>query len=343
MHGFKGLNKALTIIIGIIFVLIITTTAVVGTVISRAEAFADKQKRDKAAPLEAELSVLERELYGLEERMIESLPNGSALTIAITHLGEELYDVVYPIFCGTGPYNTKEQDVRLTGVMCLSDTELPGEEGRITLLEYNEMISAGWSTAITVDNHAVEDMRSYFDGLIDKFIELEITFPHTVYFTEWIYDSSLDSVLNDYGITSVIHHGEEDRPLICEDYESDMWRPGAMGWNNIGKANPMFTQLVSNSGAAAFTITFDPVEPYAYFDVEYDEAHRSLSRMLDKFREYVYNGDLAVGSPTRGRDVYEAYIKSYKQAIPELDKRREELKAEISVLKAAICRIYNGE
>lgn len=313
---------------------------------SLAEAEADRQFREEvkrvAAPYELEKTGYTMELYNLERELQKLLPCGATMTMVVTSADEMLYTDVYPIFCGTSKYNAKSENVSLVGTVCLRKGDLPGDEGNITLGQYNELVEAGWGTALYIGHKDASDLEGYLSGMRAELAALDIPMPNTAYFISGAYSQDRDSALMSHGIRNVIHHEEGGYDLIGTDTESAMWRVGDIGWNTAGVANNTFTALLAGSGNLVFSLGFEEWDTTRRF-VGDDMGNQSFSRMLDKFRECVRADEMRVGTLADGRKTYEAHYDKYLELAPTLEPRRRELQAEVDRVNAILFRIYAGD
>ena len=302
----------------------------------------NEKVQEVAAPYKAEHIKYTTEMKNLDRELYAMLPCGATMTIVVTSTNEMLYTDVYPIFNGTSKYNVKNETLKLTGTICLSDTDLPGGEGNVTLEQFNEMIEAGWTTALYFDYAAAGNVEAYLLKMSGLLSSLGIEMPDSAYFLAGAYNTDYDGMLISRGIKNVIHHEERGLDLIGTDLDSTMWRVGDIGWNNTTLANPTFTALMSTAGGLSFSVGFNDWDRTRYFSGD-DVGSAAFARMLDKFRECVRDESMFVDSLKEGKVSYMVHNTEYLRLSPMLDERRQELQVKIDELNAILFKIYSGD
>ena len=335
-------NKIICIALVIAFVVMLGGFGVYSVVSAEKDRLFQEEVKRYAGPYEVEKAKFTVELYNLERELNRLLPCGATMTMVIKSPRKMLYEKVYPIFAGTSKYNSKNENIILTGTICLSPTDLPGMEGNITMDEFSEMIEAGWSTALYVSHKGASDIANYLSMAKAELSQVGIDMPNTAYFISGAYSADHDGSLMSHGIRNVIHHEESGYNLIGTDLESGMWRVGDIGWNTTGVANSAFTALLAGSGNLVFSIGFSENDKSSQFFGD-EMGNAAFSRMLDKFRDCVRSDDMRVASLAEGRLTYKAHMDKYFELAPTLEPRRKELKAEVDRLNAILFRIYSGD
>ncbi len=335
-------NKIICIMLLVAFGVMLSGFGAYNLYTTEQERLFNEKVEAAAAPYKLEQVRYTTEMYNLERELYSMLPCGATMTMVVTALDEMLYTTVYPIFKGTSRYNSKNESLALVGTVCLSDTELPGGEGNITLEQFEELMDEGWTAAIHIDHKDASDLPGYLDKLAGELSALGISMPNTAYFISGAYNTDLDAALFNHGIRNVIHHEERGLDLIGTDLESAMWRAGDIGWNSPGVANASFTALISSAGSLVFSLGFEEWDSTRRF-VGDDMGNASFSRMLDKFRECVRSESMLVGSLSDGKEAYREHNAEYLRLSPTLEPRRRELQAKIDDVNAILFRIYSGD
>ncbi len=359
----KGKQKLIVILALAVFVI---SLVVMGTVsgIESAKGTEEAARLNAiAAPYEKEKIALQHNLNNAERNFIDTLSCGSALTLAHINLYPEVYSVFYPT------YNSYQMDIGdgtskaiFTGTLCLSPTELPGIPGRITREQFDELIAAGWSTAITVTDNDIKDLGAYFDTMKSALGEMDIPFPKVAYFTDEVYDPSFDATLKENGFISAILTSEHpDYYIIGQDLKSDIWRVGMMGWSSVVNSTSVHTSskvalqtLVKERGGLVFGFEI------AYGDgldrdksTEYFPAYSnpntgytsldSLKAMLSLMEIYIKADSLAITSVEDGQALYAEHMRQRELHADELSQYVARLEAELADVKALLKKIYAGE
>lgn len=359
----KGKYKLIVILTLAVFVISIVAMGTASVIESAKAADEAARLNAIAAPYEKEKIALQRNLNNAERNFIETLSCGSALTLAHINLYPEVYTIFYPT------YNLYKMDVGdgatktlFTGTLCLSPTELPGLSGRITRAQFDELIAAGWSTAITVTDTDIEDLGAYFDTMKATLEGMEIPFPTVAYFTDEVYDASFDKTLKECGFTSAVLTGEHpDYYIIGQDLESDIWRVGMMGWSSVVNSSSVHTSsvvalntLVKVRGGLVFGFEVaygdgldrDKATEYypAYSNSETGKTSLdSLKAMLAMMETYIKADKLAVTSVSDGLALYTEHMRQREFHADELSQYVARLEAELADVKALLKKIYAGE
>ncbi len=270
---------------------------------------------EQMRPLLVKQQKLERELEELEENYIsERSPKGTTQVI-FTELDPRVYTEIYPIMA----------KYEMTGILSLSLTEYPGAEGCMSVLQFKELINAGWTTSITWDTET--KLSAWWMILTAKVQELGIEMSTTAYFKAGAYSSDIDATLKEKGITAVYHHGEE-HSLIQTSYEEELWHLGAVG---LMGEKPRFRmeEAIEIKGNVAFLVGFERD------DEMYNE--NSFVSMLNFFDTYRAADELLVGSV---QDMAKHYQMRNQEEVDDIGanytKKKTELETELAAVKQQI-------
>lgn len=335
-------HKFVCILLIIVLVAMFLAFAAARSFIKETDRLHNEKIQALAAPYKLEQVKYSTELQNLERELFEMLPCGSTMTLVVTSPKEMLYTTMYPIFKGTSDYNVKNEDISLRGTVCLSDTNLPGGEGNITLEQLKEMMADGWTTALYVDHVNASNLAQYLVKMAAELYALGLSMPDTAYFISGAYNIGFDGLLLSHGIRNVVHHEEGGLETIGTDLESAMWRAGDVGWNDVSSANSTFTALISTAGSLSFSVSFDEWDKSRRF-VGDDMGNGAFSRMLDKFRECIRSNSMYVGPLSEGKEAYKVHNDEYLRLSPQLEPRRQALQAKIDEINAILFRIYSGD
>ena len=299
------------------------------------------EERDSVIePLEMKRAMLRRELSALENDLALSLPNGSTVTTVCTDLDVRLYDILFPIYEGVAD-DQNPGTLKIVGTMCLSEKEMPGIDGNISLNQYNEMIDAGWSTVLFVSKENAKNLTAYVNSMKERLDALSMSMPNALYFELNAYSMNLDDEILSLGFKSVMHHKEHGLPLFGTDTAPELWRVGCINWNS-GDTVTIFGQLVSTSGHLVITYSFDRTIKEDHFPPEIYGAYYSFNKMLSMFRVNSENGNLEVGNVEAGRENYAEYEKVHIEMLIIQEARRLMLEEQIAQLDDMIFDIYRN-
>ena len=335
-------NKVVAIICAVVFVIGVGSLLAY-TLHSQAKDEEMLEEIKKASmELELQKNQYTRELNNLESEMLASLPCGSTLTLVTLSVDDDLYTLLYPLMNATHELCDPETEVALVGTMCLTPTKLPGDEGCITMEQYEELLAAGWSTAIYVSSGYAKTLDGYLSGLEATFEGRGIEMPKVAYFAKQSYSPNYDGILVAHGIEGIFHHEENGYDLICQDSDSAIWRVGSIDWNTKNVAPNMLTSILNIPGNTSFTFSFTETEPNSYFTGD-PMANAAADRMFDKMRESVVIDDLVVDSALAGKEAFVTYTNEYNTAAPLLEPQKAELRRLIEEINVKLMDIYAGK
>lgn len=279
----------------------------------------DKQAR----PLRVQINDLEKEMKNLEDEYSQKMKGIATEQILFTELDEELYTEVYPMM----------EDI--PGVLALSQSEIFGQNGKITRTQFNQLLHAGWSYCLSWDGDG--ELSTWLADMAEQLRTSGLEMPATVYFSDGSYSSDAKEILIQYGVTTVVHHGEESQALMITDDDTDdgdvdIWYPGAVAWNYSGVTTDIDT-LVEQGGNLVFTVSFRQ-ERDMWKEI-------SFQNMLDYISDYIQSEKLIVTDfpSARARHTGENAQESGLSA--ELEQKKAELQEEIDALQRQIDELYD--
>jgi hypothetical protein len=117
----------------------------------------------------------------------------------------------------------------MKGVLVLSEDNVPGMPGKITIRQFEEMLRDGWSYCILWDG--VSTVWELFQKVQWKMPENALEVPDTVYLKKGTYTTEMDQNLISQGIRAVIHHGETGLPIDIIGVDKSLWHIGAVEWS----------------------------------------------------------------------------------------------------------------
>ena len=305
-----------------------------------------KQQRRKeyesvVSSLEKKRADILAEYLSVSDREHATLGTYSALSMVFKGVDKALYDKVYPVFRDSDGANGV-----LDGIICLSPTEIPGDEGKITLPQFREMLADGWVAAILYDGS--EELSGYLDMMKYTFEFLGIPAYDTVLFLDGTYDSSFDPLLMEYGVEYAVHSGGNVYPIVESRAESEtVLIPGYIGWNNVNDkgARYIYEYLLTRGGVASFIVGFPGNVSDGYRvdgSVDVTDAHiEGFKRLVLENLLPMYNsGRIIVGDFDSAFWMRRAYLEALAEAEPRIEAKKAELLAEMEKVEKEIISAY---
>lgn len=333
----KTLYILLTAIVALALLTVILFSAI-------SEYRADKRQsefEEVVSALQKERSELLLEYSNVEREEYSKLGYSAALSLIFKGANKALYDEIFPIFtdenggCGV-----------LTGIVCLSPSEMPGEEGMMSEAQLAEMIRAGWTAAVLWDGKG--DLADYLEQMKYAFEALGLSPFDTVLFWGDSYNTGLDTVLAEAGVKYAVHSRSGVYPLVEQRTENgSVMLPGYVGWNNgAGKgAKYIYEYVIVRGGVSSFVIKFPDVGNDSYkTDITIDytsERKDGFTRLLHDNLLSDYNkGRLLVGSFEDAFAMREDYLKAKEDAQPRIEAIKADLQARIDEIEKEILNTY---
>lgn len=260
-----------------------------------------EQINQQLSPIQSQLRDLESQLNTLKSQYQKAVDGTATVQIVCTAPITEAYEYVYPTM----------KEFGYTGIIALSSEEFPGLEGYMTVEQAQELYEAGWQFCQKYDGTS-------FDALQEQAQACEIVLKEAVYFEQGMYCAEAEQELTaaDY----VIHHGEEDRPVISAQKEEDKWYLGTIGWYTSNAAS-VLDEVVNQGGNLVFSVGMDSSQ-----EIYRDSQFRS---MLNKIFAY---SNLEVTN-LESVEEYQQYSLDAESEGEYLDQIKE-LEENISELKA---------
>lgn len=267
---------------------------------------------EKRRPLLVEKEKIEQSLVDLEkEYEAGRIPKGTTQVI-FTGLESEVYSICYPIM----------KDFGYTGTLAVSLTQFPGMEGCISVEQFKELLGAGWDVCVKWDSVTPE--KEWWPQLEKQLVQLGVQAVTVAYFTTGTYSKALDPVLQEKGISIVVHHGE-DAALIQTVDEEGLWHLGSVGLMGE-KPKLRLREAVAQKGNMAYLVGFE------LEDEMYDE--RSFRAMLSCFKQYEESSELLVLSPEETRQHYRERAAEYEQEkLAAYNQKRAEVEEKLKAVE----------
>ena len=274
---------------------------------------------EQRRPLTVKQEQLEQELETLEKEYEKSKAPNAVVQVLFTELDEQVYSLCYPIM----------QEYGYTGTLAVSAEQFPGEEGCMTVDQFQELIDAGWGICITWQTEAAANQ--WWANLQNKLTVLGVESGEVLYFPKGTYSADLDATIQNLGFTiAVISKADEETPLQLQ-YEEGVWHVGAVGLMS-SKPRLWLREAVAQDAELAYLVGFELEEEL------YNE--NSFRSMLNCFDEYEATEELIVTNIDEAREHYHSRISGVD---PEIESQYQEkkaaLEAELSEVKEQLKEI----
>lgn len=258
---------------------------------------------EQRRPLAVKQEQLKQELESLEKEYERSKSPNAVAQVLFTELNEQVYTQCYPIM----------KEYEYTGTLAVSETQLPGEEGCMTIEQFRELMDAGWDVCITWQTE--KNVKRWWSNLQNKLTVLGIEAGTVVYFPQGTYRTEMDAIMQELGFSiAVINKAEEETPLQLQ-YEEDVWHVGAVGLMS-SKPRTWLREAVAQDANIAYLVGFQLEEELYNGD--------SFRSMLSCFEEYKTTDELIITTFGEAREHYQGRITG---GAPEMESQYQEKKA----------------
>lgn len=303
----------------------------------------ENEFRDEVAPLESEQSDLELQKFALIDQYMAEAPCGANTSIIILNMSERVYTDIYPLI-------EHETRTHLSAILAISDKHMPGEEGKITQEQLDEMLAAGWSYAVywagteKVDEVDTVILDDYLAMMSDKLSTLGLTMPDTVIFNDDVYSNDYDTVLEKYGVKFAVHAGKSAYPLVDKEIDADgegkILHPGMVGWNENGYGRNFLVKIETETGVAAFAIDFDKEGKHGnYLNLEAGDYMAAFARMLDEIEESAATGSSTCLSFAEAYQNRIGYVNAWDNMVHFIGEQLDAIDARIEEIRLEIIEI----
>lgn len=218
----------------------------------------------------------------------------------------------------------------IPGVLGLYEGNFPGDAGRISREDFDQLMAAGWGLCLVYDGG--EDFAAWNEQIGPKLAAAGIARPTAVYFPEGAYRSDWEQALLDAGFTVAVHHGESFLPLIAGDAEEGLWRTGSHPWNYTG-IREQIREVVQKRGEHCFTVRFSEGRE------EFEAG--AFENMLVFIQPFLEAGELQVTGFPLARELHDPLRNGSAEAWAAWEQESAELEQRIRELDAQIQEIYS--
>lgn len=182
------------------------TTVSQATVQTQTEENSGEEETDQSEAVdqaETDATATQTELAAQLEQLYAQYP-ASNVALCFDQMDELIYEQLAPLLAEYG----------WTGTVVFRDGDLPGDYGKMTTVQCQELRNAGWEFAIGSDSEidmtaATDDVVQQLDDYLESYLErirvrVAVT-PTTFIFAEGEYQSAFDEVLEAHGISRILY------------------------------------------------------------------------------------------------------------------------------------------
>ena len=259
-----------------------------------------------------QMNLLQREYEG-------KLAETATVKRVFPDLDERLYLEVFPVMLQYG----------FKGVLALSEDQVPGQPGLITIRQFEEMVRDGWTYCLNWDGESV--LWDEFTAVQWKMPESTLNMPDTVYLKPETYIPDMDLMLQRQGVRILVHHGEQGLRIDIEGQENSLWHIGAVTWDD-SSARQILSGCVNMRTNLAFDINFSDYTLEGFQDLLYAITTYQKLKTLE-VTSFAKLKDLFVDDPENKRWVN----------LDELNKEMDDLQRQLDVLDLRITAISQGK
>ena len=266
----------------------------------------NEAKYAETAPLRAQ----KQQLAQVTREYQVKINGKGTLTFLCRDLTEEIYTVIYP----------QLEERGFIGMLAVSETAMPGEEGCMEIEQVRELLDAGWSLCLHWNGEV--ELEAWLADMQKRLEVQELEMPLQIYFERETYRTEYDDMLAEHGLEAVIHHQEDGLDALVTQTEEGIWHIGAWGWNQVNARDNM--EQAMETGASLVFV----------FGGKYYYNEDQFPKMLTILTGYEEEESLYV------TDISTAY--SYRGETEEArDALQKELEAETKQLQEEIDIIYD--
>lgn len=300
----------------------------------------------KLTELTLEKRDLMNQIYHINNGEREAIGHNSYMSFLFLSADVGIYNDILPTF--------EEGDMKLIGTICFSEDELPGMEGNISVEQYEELKTLGWSCALywtgapNEDSEAeIADLAAFLDNMRASLSRLDIEMPDSILFGVGRFSLEYDELLESYGIKNAIHDGEDEPTPVSNDKPDGIWHSSAIGWRDP-RATRLKAYIELHGGFSSFKVGFDnSEESYAtsYYPIDGESTLNGVrtevfARMIAAFKLSLLDGKIHVNTVSGTRVDMEKYFYDKEKYAEDSKKRKDELNAMIADVENRIFALY---
>lgn len=318
----------------IIAILLVVIIGIAGVAIVFKSQYDKKQNASLRADSErmtqliAKRNILEEEIAIKWNEYHENTNEGMCyIVLFFDNITPNLMSDVYPLVSKYG-YSA-------TAVM--TNLQTPGDEGCISMEEYNALVSAGWDFAIgtgdlelSLDN-GEKELAKYINDYKVKLEEKGIPMPGTFCFDAKEYEERYDSLLWENGFKIVRHFGEAGNKFSRSAVEGRIYHLGS----GVLCTGP--TTMKADIGEAiVYNYSYSATTRYVKResqDENLDCTHSKYTQMLDYLvGTPVVNATALYNEKIKALSLSADYIEAFNTEMTEMEDRLEKIKTELKTI-----------
>lgn len=271
-----------------------------------------EQMDKELIPLNVEKRDLEKKIIDLKKMTEDKGTSKGTTTVLFTEINEMVYTGAYPILKEHG----------YVGVLALSGTQLPGLDGCISVQQFEELLSAGWSYCVSWIDHEV----------VNNWLKTQNKTQGTVaYFPDRTYRKNYEAEVSAAGYTTIVRRDNDEMTLTAPTRKDGIWHADLSGV----LANDPRKQLentMEQGGHIVYGVGFTKKAEM------YDEDIFLL--MLKWFKSYEEEGNLLVTDFAGARTYHEEM--EWKRNISEeqFQIEKDKIEEQIKEIEKQIDAIY---
>ena len=273
----------------------------------------------QAAPLERQRDALVAQRDQAERAFRDASAVPATEQLLFLEMDPLIYSEVFPLL----------RERQIVGVLALYPGNLPGDPGRLSRAEFDELVAAGWELCLYCEG--TEDFPRWDQEMTELLAEAGIPKPKAVYFSEDAFRRSQAGEILSCGYTVAVHHGESGTPLIAGEAGEELWLPGAHPWNYTG-VREQIQEVVRLGGQHCFTVRFS--------DGREEYLPNGFLNMLEFVEPYRQNGTLEFTGLLAARDRHDPEKNGMTAAREEWERQDAILAEEIRRLDGELQVIY---
>lgn len=280
----------------------------------QARAQALSEINEQLEPLRSRKLELEAELAGLKRENEEEMSGMATLSLLVTDLDADLATQIVPAL----------QEADVPAVLVLSQTQFPGDEGCITVEDLQQRLEDGWDYCVAWDGS--DSFDEWYPDMSRRLEDIGLAMPKALYCEGKSYSADLAKAAQARGITTIVHNGEQDQPIVSVEFE-DLWKMGSVRWIASGGRN-LLEQAVEKHGSTVFRV--DQIDFY-------ESEFAAMLKLLNQYRDEdaLMTGTLAESRAYREKlaaEQEEMRDEAYEAKVRELNEKIQAVEDEIQAL-----------
>ena len=268
--------------------------------------------------LRLELYQAELELANQRKKFERQKKGNSTINFLFTDAGESVYTEAAPLM----------EEYGFCGIIVLSEQELPGRSGYLTIRQFQELLDEGWSWCIGVQEDEAQPKASC-QRVAQWAKSNGIQAAEGVYFPDGTWTESCDEWMKDQDIKIAVMEQEKD--VVVTETEAEIWHVKLLDWRNEYRREKL-EQAVADGGNLVYSIQYG--KNTLGSDKEY------LLSMIQRIDSYCQSDHAQVATLTEACEYRKSVESGRDQAETLWAKEKEELERKIEKLNEEIDAVY---